>query len=172
MARRVLPRMQPERVPWMRWPACILLVPYTASLRFDVRVFTHRSCRLLPRRASTPRRCVRVRLLPWPGCRRKVALSCFVDAPSDQLQRNCASTRHPSSVQEESSAVSSTHRRTKVVAQAAQRHQGDDAAPRAAASSSPVLCHDRGGATTIPKNEATHSFTSRRVQGRRALTVV
>ena len=63
------------------------------------------------------------------------------------------------------------HASTKVVA--AQRHQGDHhAAAREAYGPRPVLCHDGSGAATITKSEATHSFTSRRLKRRRALTVV
>ena len=101
----------------------------------------------------------------------KVALSLCVHSPSDQLQRNCASTPSEQRVQEFASAVSRAHRRTKVVA--AQRHQGDHhAAAREAYGPRPVLRHDRGRVEAIPKNEATHSFTSRRLQRRRAPTVV
>ena len=55
----------------------------------------------------------------------------------------------------------------------AERHQGDHhAAAREAYGPRPVLCHDRGRVKAIPKNGATHSFTSRRLQRRRAPTVV
>ena len=65
------------------------------------------------------------------------------------------------------SSCPGTH--TKVVAKS---HQGDDAAPRAAASANAMLRHDRGRIKAITKNEATHSFTSRRLKRRRALAVV
>ena len=99
--------------------------------------------------------------------RRKVPLSCCVYAAEllyyaveQPLRRRAASTL--------ASSCSGTH--TKVTAQ---RHQGDHhAAAREAYGPRPVLRHDRGGVKAIPKNEATHSFTSRRVQGRRAIITV